>query len=764
MAWRPLSRCLSLLAVALAAAAGAQEQGADEGRADERASNELPTIEVVAPAPLPGVGISVGQFPANVQTIEARRIAQTHPVDTSEVLERGLGSVNINDTQGGPLQADVNFRGFTASPILGTPEGISVFVDGVRVNETFGDTVNWDLIPPAAIARVTVIPGSNPVFGLNTLGGALAVSTKSGFEFPGTTATVEDGSWGRKTADVCTGGHGEAVEYLAAGRVTDDGGWGEHNPSRLRQLFTKAGYQTGGTDVDASLTYADDYAEGNQTIPLSFFGDPRQTYTYPDWQQNRMWFGNVQVSHALGPQQILSADLYRRSVQSSIFNSNVNNDYDPAQGLGPGNYPGANVSDGIDQSRSGASLQYSAAGTLVGRRNSLTVGAALDYGTTDFTQFDEDAPISAGRATLSSLPIALQVELHSIETSLGLYASDLIELAPAMGLTLAGRFDRAVLHMQDRLGTALDGDHGYGRFNPAVGLTFAPAPAVTTYLSFSEGMRTPTPVELACADPAAPCSLPNAFSADPALRAVISRTAELGARGTLGGGLHWSSAIFRSDLDDDIEFISSGGGATSAGYFRNVGQTRRQGLELGLGTSARPLALQLNYALVEATYLTPLILSSPDNSTAQPLACAACSDILVQPGDRIPGIPRQIAKANLDFDPHGRWSAGLDLVAQSSTFARGDENNRDVHGPVPGFALLDLDGQWRLSRNLRLFAKVDNVLGRQYSTFGVLGANAFHLAGEAYDPNPPDWPAAQFRSAGPGRGAWLGVSWQLGER
>jgi outer membrane receptor protein involved in Fe transport len=729
---------------------------------DAKAKNEIEQIEVIAPAPLPGLGVNINQVPANVQTIDARQIGKSHPVDSSEALERNLGSVNINDTQGGPLQADVNFRGFTASPILGTPQGISVFVDGVRVNESFGDTVNWDLIPPAAIARLTVIPGSNPVFGLNTLGGALAVSTKSGFEFPGTTFSVSDGSWGRKTAEVTSGGHAEQAEYFVAGRITNDDGWAEHNPSRVRQVFGKLGYQTGDTDIDGSVTYADNHAEGNQSIPLSFLRDPRQIYSYPDSQLNRMWFGNVQISHSLADQQVVSADVYDRSVHASIFNSNVNHNYDPTQPLAPGNYPGNNVINGIDQNRVGLSLQYNGISNLLGHRNNLTVGAAYDHGSTDFNQFNQDAPVLQDRGTFSSQPIVLGIQLHSTDDNTGVYATDLLEITKSVSLTVAGRYNHATEHLQDQLGAALNGDHGFGRFNPAAGLNFSPVQSLTTYVSYNEGMRVPTPVELTCANPAAPCSLPNAFNSDPALKPVISKTWEVGARGSIVKDLTWSSALFRSTLNDDIQFISTGGGATSAGYFQNVGQTRRQGLELGLAGAMKPLGWRINYAYVQATFRSPLILNSPSNSSAQPLTCPTCTDILVQPGDRMPGIPRHVAKLDLDWAPTARSSVNLNVIAQSSTYPRGDENNLDVNGTVPGFALVNLTGQYKLTDRLEIFAKVDNLLDRLYSTFGTLGANAFHLPGNAFDPNPANWPAAQFRSVGPGRGAWVGLSYSFG--
>ena len=209
--------------------------------------------------------------------------------------------------------------------------------------------------------------------------------------------------------------------------------------------------------------------------------------------------------------------------------------------------------------------------------------------------------------------------------------------------------------LADQLGTALDGRHAFRRLNPAVGLTSNPTSALTLYATYNEGLRAPTPVELTCADPAAPCALPNAFSSDPALKPVISRNAEFGARGKAGDALEWSLALFRTDLHDDIQFVSSGRGATGAGYFRNVGVTRRQGVELGLQSRVGALALTARYSLVDATFRTPLVLNSPNNSTARPISCDACTDIAVRPGNRLPGIARNTLKVNAAWATTRSW-------------------------------------------------------------------------------------------------------------
>jgi outer membrane receptor protein involved in Fe transport len=244
--------------------------------------------------------------------------------------------------------------------------------------------------------------------------------------------------------------------------------------------------------------------------------------------------------------------------------------------------------------------------------------------------------------------------------------------------------------------------------------------------------------------------------------AVISRNAELGARGGVAGDLRWSVAIFHTELSDDIQFISSGGGATSAGYFHNVGRTRRQGLELGLQGHVDALALAARYSLVDATYRTPLVLNSPNNSTAAPISCDTCADIQVRRGNRLPAIARHTAKLHAAWTFRKGAVVGMTLVAQSGTYARGDENNADVRGRVPGFTLVNLDARLPLGGGWEAFADVDNLFDRRTSSFGTLGRNVFTGPDRTFDPTGTTWRSEQFRVAGAPLGAWLGVTWHFG--
>lgn len=723
---------------------------------------ELPQVEVIGTTPLPGTGLTLDRVPGNVQVLSGKKIGAQQALDTSDLLNANLGSVNVNDTQGNPFQPDLNFRGFTASPVLGTPQGLSVFVDGVRVNEAFGDVVNWGLIPQRAIANLSLVPAANPAFGLGTLGGAITVNTKSGFQFPGTTLEVSGGpSYGRRDAAFESGGHGQKIDWYMTGNAFKESGWAEHNPSKLMQYFGKTGYQDDDLDIDLSYTYVDARLDGNQTLPVSWLDTPTQAYTYPDAQTDRLNFINLKGTYAIAKDILLSLNGHERLTNSGILNSNVNNDFDPAQPVGPGNQPTGNVINHIQESRPGGYLQLNLAQAVSGLRNDLSVGLNYESGSARFTQLHQEA--GSDRDTRSSQPSTEQVHLNTDAADFGAYFTDNLGITRRIYLTLSGRYDHATSNLHDQLGTALNGHHSFSRFNPAAGLTYNPLRNLTLYASYGEGIRTPTPIELSCADPAAPCSLPNGFSGDPSLLPVTSKSWEAGARGSVNKHLKWVVSAFRSSLGNDIQFISAGGG-TNAGYFSNVGKTRRQGGELGLDGEWGPWDLSLHYSYVLATFETPLLLNSPDNSSAAPLSCPTCSDIQVLPGDRIPGIPRHTGKLRLQYAFTTSFLVGLGAQLQSSQFARGDENNRDAAGPLAGYVLLNADFRYRLGAHWELFGKADNLLDSRYSTFGVLSQNVFTGPDRSFDPTGASWRSEQFRSVGTPIGGWLGLQYRFGER
>jgi iron complex outermembrane receptor protein len=704
---------------------------------------ELGRIDVIGTTPLPGLGTPLANVPANVQVFGARGLERQRPITLPDFLERNAAATSLNAAQGNPFQPDLLYRGFVASPLLGLPQGLSVFQDGVRLNEPFGEVVNWDLIPQSAIASVQLMPGSAAVFGPNTLGGALAIYTKSGSQFPGGALQAYGGSFGRAAVEFEQGGSSGAWDWFATAHGLHDQGWAEHNPSRIGQLFAKVGYQTDRSDLDVSVTLADNTLSGMQTVPRSF-EDMRQPYTYPDTNTNRLGLLSLKGSAFLADAWLLGATAYLRSYRNGTMASNASDDF-ASDATAP---EAINDRSTLDQKGGGAGLQLTHSWRRAARANHFVVGASVDSGRARYSRFEQPASFTSDRGTFGTGDYALQTDADTRTDHYAVFVTDTYEPNAQWAITGTLRHNSTRLRIGDRSGEdpELAGRHRWQRASPALGATWHPMRAFTAYGSYTESIRMPTAIELTCADPGAPCRLPNAFLTDPPLSPVVARTAEFGTRGRFDADGSWSLALFRTDLDDDIQFVSSGGG-TTAGYFRNVGRTRREGIEAALSNRWGPFSLDARASFLNATFRAPFTATSPANSTADDNG-----QIAVRPGDRIPGIAQRSVKLRLDYEGKSA-SAGVVVLAQGATHARGDENNADAYGRVPGYAVVNLDARWRIAASTEIFVRVDNALDKRYAGFGALGFNAF--ASGHFDP--AHAVAEPFYGYGVPRGAWAGA-------
>ncbi len=300
------------------------------GFAADAASQDTTTLAevIVTATPLSGSNIDRAAVAAPVQTATAQDIDRSHARDLTSFLNRMLGSVYVNDMQSNPLQPDINFRGYTASPLLGTPEGMSVYLDGMRLNEPFGDVVSWDLIPRAAISSMELMPGSNPLFGQNTLGGAISIQTKDGWSDPGLALQLTDGSHSERTAELEYGGSAAngLSWYLNADKFKDDG-WREFSPSDAGQIFGKVGWKDADTRVALSASWAKTSLVGNGLQdPRLLAADYDSVYTIPDSTANNSKFANLSLTHSFTPELSVSATAFYRAIASDSFNGDANDD------------------------------------------------------------------------------------------------------------------------------------------------------------------------------------------------------------------------------------------------------------------------------------------------------------------------------------------------------------------------------------------------------------------------------------------------------
>ena len=740
---------------------------------------ETGTIEVISTTPLPGIGTTIDQVPSNVQSVSSKDLAKQHTLELSDYINNNLGGVTITEGQSNPYMADVNFRGFTASPLAGAPQGLSVFQDGVRINEPFGDTVNWGLIPQSAISSVNLMPGSNPVFGLNTLGGALSINTKSGSSYPGLFAEVMAGSWARRGFNAGYGGEIGNIDYFVTANFNKENGWRDYSQSEVNQLFGKVGWQNDTTDLDLSLTVAHNNLNGVQALPKSWLNKPEIGYTFPDSIGNRMQMLTLKGSHFFTDEHLVGANVYVRNSRINNFASNTNDCFASSE-INTGEEcdqtllaavdianQGANEQSSTSQLGYGFAAQYSYLGDVMKHKNQFISGFSADLGRTKYKAKEQTSNFSQDRGAMPSSDFETETDIKANNKYLGLYATDIFSVNDTFHVTLSGRYNYVQVRIHDNLeanpdtgkfvsGAADSIQHTFNRFNPAIGLNYNPSATLGFYGGYNEGMRAPTPIELSCADPLTPCRLPTDFLADPLLDPVISKTFEAGVRGHINAHLKWNASVFRTDLSDDIQFISSGN-SFNLGYFDNVSDTRRQGLEFGLSGKYDKLNLTANYQFLQATFESPVQFHNENNSSAD-----ADGNYTAKSGDYLPNIPKHSLKLRAAYDFTPNLTVGLNMITSGSIFARGDENNSDVNGKVAGYTVFNADANWRFHQSWSGFLKVTNILDKDYASLGILGTNAFNTANKSFNANPADWQAEQFQSPGAPRAAWVGVRYEFG--
>ncbi len=757
----------------------------------------LPPVEVIGATPLPGMGLNLDQIAAPVQTGTAKEIDQSHAIDLTGFMQRFLGSVYLNEIQNNPFQPNLTYRGFTASPLLGTPQGLSVYMDGVRLNQPFGDVVSWDIIPRAAISTIALMPGSNPLFGLNTLGGAISIQTKDGYSNPGGHVEAYYGSYSRRSAEFEYGGSNEnGLNYYATGTLFAENGWRDDSDSRVGQIFGKLGWRNARSELSLTAAYADTDLNGNGLQEQRFLErDYSSVYTKPDNTKNRALFLNFAGQHSIRDDILFSGNAYYRKIDTSTFNGDINDDsltdavYQPnaaeqtalteagytgfpTSGENASNTPfpfwrcianallnsepnercnGLQNRSSTNQQNYGVTGQFAFLGDLGGNKNQFIVGAVYDGSKTHFTQSTQYGYLVPDRSITPVDAFAdgtqdsedatdSRVDLDGRTNTWSVYATDTITLGNVWNLTLSGRYNHTNLTNRDNLTPAgqpgsLDSNNTYSRFNPAVGLTFVPSKAINAYVGYSEGSRAPSSIELGCADPENPCKLPNAMAGDPPLNQVVAKTWEVGLRGVFADSFNWRAGLFRTENFNDILFVADN--QAGFGYFKNFGKTRRQGVELGFDGRLGTLSFGGNYTYLDATYRSNETINSAGNSSNDGPAPGFDGNIFIVPGDRIPLIPRQLAKLFVEWQATSQVSVEFDMQAASATYAVGNENNQHQPdgvyylgpGKTAGFAIFNLGADYRPIRPLKLFVQVNNLFDTKYATAAQLGATGFTNTG-----------------------------------
>jgi iron complex outermembrane recepter protein len=724
----------------------------------------VPPVQVVGVTPLPGSGVDIDKVPANVQSLSSGQLwpdGQNDLVPTA--MARRLSQVNLNNEQGSQFQPDFVYRGFEASPISGIPQGLAVYQNGVRINEAFGDTVNWDLIPQFAVDRVT-LQSNNPVFGLNALGGAVAIEMKNGFNFHGFDGQLGGGSFGNINGFAQEGAQFGNFGFYAAIGGTHDDGFRYNSPTNLAQGYIDLGWESNPFTVHFSVAAADNVIGATGPTPVQQLAlDIRSAFTIPQSMHNEAELVQLTGTYQPTPLQLFTGYVYYRHFDQHLVDGNLtdvtpctNNGsffclegqdlypadvlYDsngiqvPTSVLPPGATPGEIDITSTNTNTEGAGIQAKITNPVLDRENNLVVGLTGDHSVTSYSAFGElgtlvpnEYPsslpvygsgiiIDAGLSPTASPPIEQPVGVIGTNTYFGAFATDTFNITPALAATVSGRFNLAAIGLTDQTGIApqLNGTNYFTHFNPGVGLTYKITDNATFYGGWSEGNRAPTPGELSCANPQVPCILDAFLVSEPPLKQVVSHTFEAGFRGNFTPGMIpgqflWNAGVFRTNAFDDILLLATQ--INGFGFFSNVGETRRQGIEAGLTYKSEKLTVNLNYSFLDATFLENLTLSS--NSPA----ANANGDIFVHPGDTIPLMPRNRIVLDVDYEVAPHWNIGFDAKFVSSQFLVGDASNQEQK--LPAYTVVNLYSTLQLNQWAKAFVEVDNLFDRTYYSYGT---------------------------------------------
>ena len=731
---------------------------------------------IVQTSPLTNSGIDIAKAAQAVQVLGQREISENGAPDALRALQRSATGVNLDNAAGNPYQPSLFYHGFEISPLEGTSQGLAVYVDGVRFNEPFGDTVNWDLLPEAAIRTLTV-EDANPVFGLNALGGAVDVQLKDGFTNHGGEIEVLGGSFGRAELDAQYGvRHGNVAAYFAASE-RHEGGWRQDQSSNIQNFYGNLGWRGAHAQLNMSLTLAHSALNGPGTAPVQLLAvDPSAQYTAPNFQGNRYAKFAANFSDQIDTTNAIQAVAYYDYFLQKISNGNAPNDLpcftgSPYLCSAPGtlsttrggapipNFLNSNFYSELDQESTntngyGTSLQWTNTARFLTHKNHFVAGISYDGSQTEFGA----AGLLGGITPITRAYYGPGIVIDEPGTNVpvragfrsayyGVYASDTFDLTRKLAITASARINAAQLAAHDQGGGTLSGRHFYSHFDPALGAAYQLTPLLTVYGGYSEANRNPTPAELSCAGPQNACSLSNFFVNDPSLKQVTARTFEAGVRGAAivpgGGTLSYTADYYHTVLNDDIAFINAP--TIGRAYFSNVGNVLRQGVDLGLRLHAGRWRTYFDYSFTSATYRNGFIESAGGNPAAD-----SSGDISIVPGDHLPGIPRNQIKFGANYQITPQWSVGASAVAVTSSYLFGDAAN--LTKPLPGYVVTDLTTRYHVTPKLELFGTIENATDNTYYTYG-----GFSSLGNVYVAQVPNLTSPRAYSPAAPIGGYAGI-------
>jgi len=658
-------------------------------------------------------------------------------------------SVHVNDATTNPVAQDIQIRGFHTSPLYGLSQEIAVYADGVKKNDLLGDAVFWELMPTFAMQQAQIFVGSQPLFGLNALGGTINYTTKSGFTHPHGAARVSYGSFQRLNTVLEYGGNNEKIGWYAGVNHWREQGWREYSPSNVTNIFGKISRHQTNDKLDVSLQYAKSNLLGNGALPIELLRENEwrnQVFTHPDKTENQLVEANASWAHRFSDNTKSRLILAFKNIQTDILNGDESPfeefeiDGEEVLAIGDddddeidedelefaldtdGNYILATEdnSEAILNTNQVRQSSFSAAYSVTTQWQTDPVawesqsGIALRRGQAHYTAggelgfFDDTRSVTGVGTRPTNFDTDVITNVTNLHATTGLNAFINNDLA----IQVSAAYNLSSLILKDQIGTELNGNHRFGNLSGALNGYYLLRKNWMLQAALSTSTRNPTAVEVSCADPDAPCRLPNAFLADPPLDVVRAVTAQVGTA-YQNQGFKLASTLFITNVLDDIYFVSAGP-LRGSGYFDNIGTTRRAGWENTLQIeAAEKLNIELNYTYLHATFQDEFTISSPNHPNEIE------EEISIEKGDRIALIPAHNLGGKINYQPIKNLELQWNIRYNSSQYVRGDEANE--LDPVSGYIRHDAVIRYSLNEKISLWLKSNNLTNARYETFGLLG-------------------------------------------
>jgi iron complex outermembrane recepter protein len=653
----------------------------------------LPPIEVVGsirPQANPSIGSGV---PARITILSGREVDAYEPRLISDVLQQQAG-ISTYDDLGSPYKLNLSLRGFYASPVVGVPQGVSVFLDGVRMNEVDASQVNFDLLPMEHIKRIEILQGNGSLLGRNSLGGAVNLVTARGEGPLGGSLELSGGSFDSFRGEGSVSGLSKSgIDYYAGGMYNREDGWRQVTGAREYNGFLNVGKLGQQSGIRFQALYAKSNVQPAGSLPESVFDvNPDSNLTAGDFEDLWQIQGSVAGYAQIGPGRGSFITFFRHH-EAERFNVNQENDPD-AFGTSSNN-------------SFGYTLDYRWA-TPVGSNAALSLRGGVDgsVNRADIELFTDSTKLGGPRVPTTNA--------RSPVWDIAPFV--LADLTVGRATFSAGaRFDHVEIPFEDLQDPSLDTTGVYNQVNPRVGVSVDLGSGFSVYGSWGQSFRTPAVIENACSDPEQACPLPFALGDDPPLKPVKASTFETGAT-YASERVYAGVSAYYTNVSNDI-FVTPNpnapGGSTIAGYFINLDKTRRKGIEV----STRYLwpaghSVYLNYAHTLATFESPAEIFSPLEEAG------FVND--VQPGDHFPLVPTDQIKGGVEVHPVRPLTVGLEGRLVGPQWLRGDEANQTAQ--LPSYFVADARVGFEMAQ-WEVVGIVNNLFNRHYANFGTFNFN-----------------------------------------